>query len=408
MKKLRENRRLAEAERGQREEKDGVTCLDGNPDDFDLFGAKPPSDDDAESVGEQTHRPAVFAGYDEWIVAPHGWSSVGGRGNIYYDYVLQHGGVKMGIRKQASDRIPNVKVDFGSIPLAQLGGLAEAWNWFVRSIGDFGGEVRKHILSRVDIYTDVMGEPVAGFQKRFLDGWRICRGRLDREYVFLDDDIREGSYRVGRRDSGVTLGKDTMIRIYDKLLEMRNQPEKQAVFCVRWNRIPDVTTRVEFQLRRDSLRRLAGAGYIDRVEDYMRDRAAIWRYLAEKWFRLTDGPVDFRNNNRGRVATWPVWEKVQTAAGDDAVPARRVRRPVKVDVSALVAQFASCAAKAAVQRDRPVDGLRDLSRASVELLGMYVSDERASELGDRFRREKDMRMLPVPPKAPEETDDAAK
>jgi hypothetical protein len=239
-----------------------------------------------------------------------------------------------------------------------------------------------------------MGKPVGAFQRRFLDGWRICRGRLDREYVFLDDDVREGSYRVGRRDSGVTLGKDTMIRIYDKLLQMRNDPEKQAVFHARWGMIPETATRIEFQLRRDSIRRLAGAGHIDTVEDYMRDRESIWRYLTESWFRITDGPVDSKNNNRNRAKTWPIWSMVQGAIGDDALPGRRVKRPAKIDVRALALQVAGCGAKAAIQRNHRVGSSERLAVAAYELVRAYVDDDRAAELDDRFRREKDMRILP--------------
>ena len=165
---LRENQKLAR-KRKNVDEDEKEARVDSNSSDSTSIGATsvPMSpeildpildeafrggDVEPEWEGEETHHPAVFSGYEEWIVSPQGWG--GGSGKVYFDYAIACAGFRMGIRKQESRKIPNVKVEIGSIPLAVLGGLDAAWKWVSRAIGGFNGTVKNHVLSRVDIYTD--------------------------------------------------------------------------------------------------------------------------------------------------------------------------------------------------------------------------------------------------------------
>jgi len=191
-----------------------------------------------------------------------------------------------------------------------------------------------------------------------------------------------------------------MIRVCDKILELRGQPDKQAVFAEKWEGMGghEHVVRVEFQLRRNSIRRLLGDGRIDTVEDYFREKAVIWAYLTREWFRLTDEPVDAKNRNQDRAKTWPVWEVVQRAMGDDALPARRLERIGKADVSAWVAQGISCLMKAGVEWGCHIDGFMDFLRMAARMCQDWSDgdEDKLLKLWDRFRVEREQRVMQVP------------
>jgi len=314
--------------------------------------------------------------------------------------------VRMGIRKQENDRIPNVKVEFGSYPLAVLGGLGEAWKWLTRCIGDFGGKITRHVLSRVDMYTDVVGWTITEFQRRFFDGWRISRARMGMGYGFEDIGAPSNLAWLGRRNSGFRLGCDPMIRVYDKKLELRRSPDKAEVFDEKWG-FPskdDPVIRTEFQLRREAIKRFLGGGRVDTVEDYVREKAGMWAYLTEDFFRMTEGPVDAENGNQEKAKTWSVWEKVQKAAGDDVIPARRVERVSKVDIYAWISQGIAVLMKGGVEWNCHVDGYMSWLRMVAQLGKVWCDgdDDKFAALWDRFRMERDQRVLQVPKASDEE------
>ena len=131
---------------------------------------------------------------------------------------------------------------------------------------------------------------------------------------------------------------------------MKNDPIKWGVFADKYVGIPDVLTRVEFQLRRNALKEFAVGtdDRIDGVDSYLKVRDNLWRYLTTEWFRLTDEPVDRKNNHQSRAKTWPVWESVQKAVGLVVDAVRRVKKKISVDCEHILKMSIGCMAKAAI------------------------------------------------------------
>lgn len=345
----------------------------------------------------------IILGGMEWFVSPQG--AGGSKGRPYYAYRLTAGGVKILIRRtEGGKRIPNVRIEMGSIPLAQCGGLAGLWPRVLDILADAGGTVTKHVLSRVDAFTDVAGVPVADFTQRFRDGWRVCRARKWAVHGVDPQDNGRTEYGDGRQDSGFSIGTNKKLRVYDKIREMAKDPLKQEVFAQRYGgRLPDVLTRVEFQLRREALAELeiAGRFRLDTVEDWLKYREAVWDELAARdgdgWFRLTDTAVDARNRHQDRATTWAVWTTVSGANrpaenGDaERLPVRVCPRVAVVDLDQCASQCISLAVKHAVHRGRKVETVAELAAYFVDMARRMGADIPA--LADRHEAERRERVI---------------
>ncbi len=157
-------------------------------------------------------------------------------------------------------------------------------------------------------------------------------------------------YMNGRKHTGFSIGTDIKLRVYDKRYELRNDPVKWGVFADKYDGIPDVLTRVEFQLRRVALKEfdVGDGARIEGVESYLAVRENLWRYLTEDWFRLTAEKVDKDNNHQSRAGTWFFWEVVQNAVSKASDVMQRVKRSVKVDPMHLFKMGMGCICKAVI------------------------------------------------------------
>ena len=341
---------------------------------------------------------SVELGEVHWYAKPHGFKGKG-QGGVYYPFVLSAGGCSMLFRK-SSETIPNVRLIIGSVPLAQLSGLSEAWVLFQKIIGEIGGRVERQVLSRVDMYTDVTVGIDEFFWRFTADQW-IGRAMKAGEYEDVDGNPA-AVYRMGKRKTGWSIGSMVKLRVYDKIFEMSRGQEGQVkaqVFAERYGgELPPVLTRVEYQMRRSKTREFEICGErVDTVEEYERNKGAIWNYLTREWFRITDGAVDRKNKNQSKAKIWDVWELVGRASEmseEDAalLKVRRVPRLGDVDLRQLVSQGMSCLVKAAIYQGFFVETREDFAGASGFLAGRY-GDERFCELSHRFLVEKDLRAL---------------
>ncbi len=170
----------------------------------------------------------------------------------------------------------------------------------------------------------------------------------------------------GYKHTGVSIGTDIKLRVYDKRYELRTDPLKWGVFADKYDGIPEILTRVEFQLRRNALKEFK-TGDIERiegVESYLTVRDQLWRYLTEDWFRLTADKVDKDNNHQSRAATWLFWEAVQNAVSKVVEYVQRVGRKIQIDPEHLFKMGMGCICKAAVMEkgnaylDEPRDVLQ--------------------------------------------------
>lgn len=342
-----------------------------------------------------------------WRVLPTGKGG-GESGRSYYRYHIVSGGLHLFIRRDSHDTVANVWVEMGSVLLCRRGGVKGVWDDLRGMFAKEGMYILKDIVSRMDMYTDIDACGVDEFCQRFNDGRRVTRARKMGQYSC--GDMNEGLYMVGRRYTGFSIGSDTKLRVYDKAFELRNDPIKWGVFEEKYDGIPEKLTRIEFQLRRVSLKAFSteAGERIEGVESYLKLRENLWRYLTTEWFRLTAEHVDVENGHQNRADTWVFWEVVQAVVNEVVAPARRVLRKVQVNMDRLIKIGLGCFMKSALYEMADWDENSDAEFGDyvwlrIKSLGhkyfCEVKERHAAQLADRYgrllRADDDAAVLPV-------------
>lgn len=268
------------------------------------------------------------------------------RGRGVYGWVVSIDGLELSFqnREQPAGEVgaetPNVMVHAGSIVLAKHG-FEVLMRRAERLLKELGGTVLWSKLSRVDPYVDALGWAcVEQVRDLYVGDCWVGRCRFFAEFR----GFREG--HLGW--TGVQIGKgDVLLRVYDKLTEVRGDEVKRSVFeSVKWGGAPVAVTRFEWQLRRDVLREFG----IDTWKDWVRERGRVMRYLNERWFRLTAIPN--HGSNTVRFFVHALWAAVAAAfqrvvGVGDAVAVRR-RGAVDIRVDGRVRQALGCLVSALV------------------------------------------------------------
>jgi hypothetical protein len=242
------------------------------------------------------------------------------------DFFIQHGGVRILIKKEYSEESPNCIVQIGALPLLQHGNLTNVWNVFTEVSSNAGFRITRERASRVDLKRDTTIIDIEETVRRKNEGYIITRakkgGDWDKEnQLFLNDEEMTtiATYDYNYRKTGLSIGKKLGIcRIYDKTLEMREQ--KDADYCnayiQRYGEREDDkhTTRIEYQLNRKFLskycikdNRFIG---IDTVDDISSNLSTLWHYLTNYFFAVTDKPVDRKNRHQNRASLWEPWHTI--------------------------------------------------------------------------------------------------
>jgi hypothetical protein len=233
-----------------------------------------------------------------------------------------------------------------------LGGLSEAWTRVKEMLTEMGGTVVRHRLSRIDGCVDMPGVQIDDLAVPFREGRCVKKARKSAEFFETDSNV---IYKDGNRNTGFSSGVgDIMLRVYEKLNEVKRQPVKMALICKRrWGDVmPECAVRVEFQLRRGALKEFQ----IDTVEQWYEKRAGIFKYLCTEWFRLTEKQVD--RTNTTRMKTLKIWDTVAeyfekwTHAKPCTEMAERVKPEVVVNPEQLIRQSIGCAMKALISTKR--------------------------------------------------------
>jgi len=291
----------------------------------------------------------------EFIVSPAGAKGKA-KGSPYYAWVCESHGlrIKVADRVNPHEKIPNVSVHAGSLLLMQAG-IEGVWADVQAAIEKLGGEIVRDKLTRIDACVDLPGVDVGVFTRALNDGCVITRAR------------KRAIHFNGDRPTGMTCGAGaTMVRMYDKALEVRQRGDEAKQLYLekfRWGGPQKTATRVEFQLRRDALKSLG----VDSVDDWIEKRAAIVAYLTGQWCRLVVD-VDKSNQNHGRAALLAEWQVVADAFVawvGRAAPAKR-NKTAAPDADALMKQAAGCLMSAyAVNQPDSATGID-------EVFGYYV------------------------------------
>jgi hypothetical protein len=234
-------------------------------------------------------------------VSPTG-SRLGSKKGPYFAYKLEYEGLVVLIaeRETPHKNFPSVVIRADGDTCLSTG-AQEAYKSATWMIEALGGKIIRNRLSRVDICLDMPEVQIEPFDRAFLEERYICRAVSKARYS----------------GTGVTvsIGKaPLMCRIYDKKAEVELKANPHKNLCMRfyrWNspEMPSAATRVEFELRRESLKDRG----IDTVEDYYAKRADLVAYLTYDWFRFTANKVDRENKNQSKARMLPLWNQVRKA-----------------------------------------------------------------------------------------------
>ena len=166
-------------------------------------------------------------------------------------------------------------------------------------------EARSEGLSRVDFAFDVH-LPSIDFD----------------EDSFVTLASKDATHRKDRRAQTFTFGQgDIVLRVYDKTAEIREASQKTWFYDL-WGGVSEGVWRIEFQVRKDVLKRFG----IRTFQDLFEGSGDVLRYLV---FEHTTLRVPHDDSNRSRWPLHPLWSMLQQHVG--TLQAQGVVREVDPD-----------------------------------------------------------------------------
>ncbi|MCK5608244.1 hypothetical protein KAR91_40560 [Candidatus Pacearchaeota archaeon] len=233
-------------------------------------------------------------------------------------------------RHSPTSGTPNVFIEIGSISCWERG-IFDTLRAIEHFIMLYGGYIVENKINRVDLAVDFVGLDI--HQTEIFDKEKWIKQAQDYHV-----------YGKGRRDNSAAFGfsKSSVIslRIYDKMLELKDDPAKAAFFFDLWgmtidNQLP--VTRLEFQLRKDILKELQSKNF----NNFVQNIQGVWEYLTSKWFRLGDS-FDRKNTERAKNTPW--WDIVNNVKWSEAVVyLERKALKAKKSIEPLIDQAAGLA-----------------------------------------------------------------
>ncbi len=249
-------------------------------------------------------------------------------GTSKFTYRLKSGDVTILMsRREAKGNMPNLRLEIGSLSaqtcLFQI--VNDVRHWLERQQANFV----KEQVAEVHLAADFIGLALQTLDIENQDRW------IQRSHTFAP-------YYLHRRLTGISLGKgDFMLRVYDKVTELKRAEHKQEVFRELW-KVPvfdaHPVTRVEFQLRRPVLKQFNHKEYcngIDTVKQLLFGLRALWKYATEDWAKFMTTMVDRDNNHQSRAVYADFWIIVRSVVWTGLMDLNR-ESPIKhKDIDAL-------------------------------------------------------------------------
>ena len=270
-------------------------------------------------------------------------------GTKLYPYVLKSGDVSLLLSTRNEDsQIPNAKVEIGSVSCQEdaFGIYRKVLMW----LKVYGFEHKSNIVSRIDLCVDTIKQHIDGLGCSCLYRW-VRRGR--KFFTYYDGNDLE-SIQIGKGD--------IVLRVYDKIKELRKDAIKRDFFFDLWGfteeekEDPPAVTRVEFQLRRPALKDFDID--LDTVEQIEVNLDAIWQYCTQDWARLANRSVNLERlqNNQSRIPSCKFWKNLQLAIFHRPIPAgKREKKTLHKDLTALREQARGCLLNIAAAAGHVVD-----------------------------------------------------
>lgn len=307
-------------------------------------------------------------------------------GPIYADYVVSTDGLQLAIVNQAvpDQSRPNLFLTIGSIPLMSAG-IKVLLEGLAKLAEEWGFNIERSSVSRIDLCVDLPGVDMAWFAKPFLNDQYICRAQIDQ------------INRRHRKVTGFTIGRgDILCRIYDKVLELNGQTLKQEVICeARYLGTPCIATRVEFQLRTKAIKEKCGGE--NTIEAVLSKLGSLANYLTTDWIRFTQDVPDRENNHQHLAKISDLW-KVTQAAFAIAFPIeipRGERKKYRPFSPLLVKQAVGCIRSAAAACGIAFGGREEFLKTMNYLVGLVVEDWKTEGIKWERRTQKIAALLPL-------------
>jgi hypothetical protein len=292
---------------------------------------------------------------------------------------------------------PNLYVEAGPEYVAE-NGVGALYAFVLEFIAQLDGQYLWNKVSELHLTVDMQVDQTHTDEDYRKNGEFLfvtrARTRLPR-YGYLEqtDEVEDGYASAsmvykGSRLETMQVGKNQMmLRIYDKPVELARRPRKS------WERLlwkdPEANPvlRVEFQLRRESLKLLSCCT----IEDVLERSATVWAYLTQKWFRLyTKAQVPGRA--QPIEVFHPFWVAIQEAWDTVCEPATRKKEFHELRLQRAQQVLGHCTSLAAIVEPAPrkhVATLDDLMHLMLEMLQELVPDvdvaEKIHEKAVRFQ-----------------------
>ncbi|SHH98993.1 hypothetical protein [Desulfofustis glycolicus] len=168
-------------------------------------------------------------------------------------------------------------------------------------------------------------------------------------------------------ETGIRLGEgDIILRIYDKVLEIKRNGTKQSLFASVWGKEEyneSHVTRVEFQLRKNVLKQFQ----VKSLEDLRNRQDGLWKYCTRDWSKLSEQPVDRKNRHQDRIKLHEFWHLVQSVSWGTSPPTIRRKPLPQKDKYLLIDMMVGCAMNLAA-----IDGCQ---YDNIEKITMYLMGE---------------------------------
>ena len=189
---------------------------------------------------------------------------------------------------------PVMKVEFRASYLARVG-HSSAMNFILKLI-------EHHVLSNyiAKISELHLATDIQGYNFDMLDFHRFkTRKRKNSIHDEKRDDTNTFYYQ-GRKFTGFTFGQgDEMLRIYNKTVEIKKNPDKAFIKHFAWENNPDYDEekevwRIEIQYRREKLKTIYDSknGLLDGFVNVLDSLGSLWNRALEK-VELTDLKHDY-------------------------------------------------------------------------------------------------------------------
>ncbi|MDA8378432.1 MAG: hypothetical protein M0Z50_15525 [Planctomycetia bacterium] len=258
----------------------------------------------------------ITLGNYSWAVLPYGAKK--------FKYSLQYGQLSLFISAEDPNRdSPNMMIEAypesitRQTPEQLIQNVSEC-------IEDISGKILWNKISELHLTTDthVTHELCINdiYDEKYQPLW-ISRCRKNSAITNYDDDPnKERLIHRGSRLETISYGGTLlMMRIYNKIQELKQHPAKQWERGLWNNPYAQHVTRVEYQLRREKLKQFG----INDIRNLTHLIPGTWNYLTEYWFTIHE--MKLRNGRRNNPVS-EFWNEVQNAWKCET-PNKPVARP---------------------------------------------------------------------------------